>query len=105
MINRTLDFAARGCFAAAALLFLSRLSGIVTPYSQAYWPVNWAFFWAFGLAVVLADISIVRKSHPLIQARTPFLRWVYSAGKFLALLALGTAALLWLCTGMNFMGQ
>lgn len=105
MIDRVLGFSVRACFAMSILLFLLRLFGIVSPYSRACLTVNWAFFWAFGLAIILLDVLIVRQSHSLVQARTAILRWVYSIGKFLALLILGAFIFLTMCVGMNFMGQ
>lgn len=105
MVDRILGVSALSCLSVAGLLFLSRLLGIVSPYSHAYGPVLWAFFWTFGPGLVLTDAFLVRRSRAVTQARTPGLRWGYGVGAFLALLIPGAAVFLTMCVGMNFMGQ
>ncbi len=105
MINRVIRISALVCFALAFLLFLSRLFNIVTPYSKAYTPVVWTFFWAFALAVILGDIFLLQEAYSSIQARTPVLRLVYSMSAFFLLLICGAIILLMLALAMNFMGQ
>ncbi len=100
-----IGFSALSGFGLALLLFLSRLFSVVTPYSRAYSPVIWTFFWVFGLALIMGDVFLVCHLYLLTHTWALGLHWLFTVGAFFALLVFGAIFWVTLCVGMNFMGQ
>jgi len=104
MFDQIIGFTTLGGFALVLLLFLSRMF-FVSPYSSAYRPVIWTFFWVFALTILLGDLSLALQIFPLMHMWATVLKCV--VGTIASVVVLGFEAVIFLvlCLGMNFMGQ